>query len=120
MAAITAGGPIKMTLEQPDGTIIELTGAVSEYQLEQNVEVAPVSMMHGEPVSEYIPSSPEFTATFKIQGDVFNLFSDVEWEREVENRLLSKEWQCDWCRSPNEWMDKQCTQCGGSRSFIYD
>lgn len=119
MAEITTGGPIKMTLEQPDGTIIELTGRVSEYQLEQNIDVAPV-WQYGDPLESYVAPNPEFTATFKIVGDVFNLFSDVEWDREVENRLLSREWQCDWCRSPNEWMDKQCTQCGGARSFIYD
>lgn len=115
--SITAGGPVKLYLEEPDGTVHELTGAMKEFEIIQDVQVSRSPRFEDD---KLIAGFPTITANFTIVGDVYKLFKPKEFEMEVQNRNLANEWMCDWCGSPNTWIDRHCDSCGGARSFIYD
>lgn len=42
------------------------------------------------------------------------------WLTKIEAMRTSLEWMCSRCAAPNTREDRQCTQCGASRSFLYD
>lgn len=116
--AITTEGPIKLYLEQPDGTTHELTGSLTEFEISQDVEIA--TLDRGADIRDSMMGTQTITANFTVIGDLYNIFKPNEFEKEVQKRNLAREWMCDWCGSPNTWIDRHCDSCGGARSFIYD
>lgn len=116
--AITAGGQVKLYLEQPDGTTHELTGSMTEFEISQDIGVMTLDR-DGPVKGSAVSVRPIVTANFTIVGDLYKLFKPNEFEIEVYNRSQAREWMCDWCGSPNVWLDRHCDSCGGARSFIY-
>lgn len=116
---ITAEGPVKLYLEHPDGTVHELTGSLTEFEIDHHVNIVPLDRRDAAQ-SSVMGGVPVITANFTIVGDLYKLFKPNEFEVEVYNRSLDREWMCDWCGSPNVWLDRHCDRCGGVRSFIYE
>ncbi len=116
MSIFTSDGPVKVFLEQPDGTVHELTGAMKEFEINQEIEVSQPRYLG----DTLVGGNHTITATFTIVGDAYKIFKPKEFGKEVQNRNLANEWMCDWCGSPNIWTDRHCDSCGGARSFIYD
>lgn len=112
------GEQVKLYLEQPDGTVHELTGSMTEFEINQDIGVHQIS--DGGVMDRMVMGEQVITANFTIIGDAYKLFNPNEFELEVQNRNLAQEWMCDWCGSPNIWTDRHCDRCGGARSFIYD
>jgi len=95
------GEQIKVLMQTADGIVHDISGYVSEFSITQNID------------------GMTYVDTRIVGSGGYNRFLSDEWESEVSEKKSKKEWECDWCHSPNVWRDRHCTQCGGIRSFIY-
>ena len=61
--------------------------------------------------------------TVVVSGDIrgaCSRFACDEWNKHVNRPRRSGEWMCNYCNSPNDYKERHCSQCGATRSFIYE
>lgn len=98
--ALISGKKMHVFVEVPDGTVYDISGYVNNMSIRQNMDLAT-------------------EVDFSLMGSVTMFSGDAFGDVLLEKRA-APEWQCSYCQSPNSKIHRHCTQCGGSRSFIYE
>jgi len=104
---------LKVTVQTHDGTVFEFDayscsfcGGIPE----------PVSCEYSHAFDGIGMMRQQFE--FEVINEITHSLND-DIVQQIETNKSKAEWLCGWCGSPNERKDKQCTQCGGARSFVY-
>jgi hypothetical protein len=108
-------GQLKVYIERPDGTVIEMTGVATSLSVSHDIGYltsidSAYDLTHGS----------RHSYELIIQGTGSPVYTSKQWRKEVTARRTASEWMCDYCESPNFRKDRFCTQCGKARSFLYD
>ena len=113
MSALLPSQKINVYLETEDGSVF--TGQA--YAAAINVNLNPSSFMDFRGFTKTVSGNHEWSMDLVGTGEPL-------WVRTkddaVEDLHSALEWRCPWCGGimPREY--RQCTQCGGFRSFVYD
>ena len=114
------GEKVKIYIQTGD-TVIDLTGMIHAFKIEQIVDMIDVTydgLFGGEPdaMKKYIPG--KMNTTFEISGVCLG---DPFWTtvQDIKNESNASEWQCPYCQRPNKRKDETCKSCGAVRPFIY-
>jgi len=97
-----------ITLETPDGRVF--TGKGFPVSLEYECDTIDVTT-YGDDAPVFMAGRQQWT--LEIVGN-----GRMEMS-ERETYTSATEWQCVYCRTPNERQARKCTECAAPRPFVY-
>lgn len=103
MAAFGSGKPVMVTIETPDGTIIEAEALVAEISYATDTMFSDYSVFGG-------PAKRGGTVvdlSFKVVGDLSHFLSD-EYATRVRKERAQDQWACDYCKHVNPDDARYC------------
>jgi rubrerythrin len=113
MAIARVGNKQKIFIEHQDGTVMEITGYVSNMTIEDRSDVIDVTSF-GDVRPKYMPGVRDIAMSLELVGCQTIYSSGM-----VEQKRNSPEWRCDYCGRPNQREDETCKSCGAVRSIIW-
>lgn len=112
-----AGKDVKIYLETKGGTLFDMTGMVTDFNISQSIGQIDVTAPWDRGIN-YIPGIPSTSISMTINGN--GAWKTLEqMVGEVHEKANSREWKCDYCGRPNSRTRETCESCGAVRSFLY-
>ena len=108
------GGDVFVTLELPNGTVHKFKAITASMTVTNNIIDC---ASYDNPYAKLIGNS-------RMKFDFEAISEIITTQEEIKQRVInfkkSKEWQCEYCTTPNNKQNKTCNKCGAPRSFIYE
>ena len=113
--ALIPQGEVQVYIETPDGYVFSGNAHVASITVSQNM--LDVTELGAGMMRSYIAGLTTFDIELSGTGEPLWVRTRDGIAKDIRSAI---EWECLWCGAIMTRKHRQCSQCGGWRSFVYD